>query len=88
MKFKSSAARGFWSLAWRSVALLPVAAAWLVLVCAAYLGVFLLPVAVFILARNSEWVQAALYAAAWPPSFLFLRWWWRRERAGRDWGVL
>ena len=88
MKSLSSAARGFWGLAWRSAVLLPVTAAYLVLLCAAYVCVFLLPLAALVLVWDSERLLAAACAAAWPPLFLFLRWWWRRERAGIDWGVL
>ena len=76
MKSRSSAAGGLWGLAWRSVALLPVTAAYLVLLCAAYVCVLLLPLAVLVLAWNAEWARASLCAVAWLPAFLLLRWSW------------
>jgi hypothetical protein len=70
------------------VCLLPVSFLFLVVLGAALLLCIALPILAILYAWTSNWWQAAAFAAAWVPAFLFLRWWWRRERAGKNWGPL
>ena len=77
-----------WALLWRSVVLLPLFFAFLVLLCSAYAALIGLPIAVVIYLWCFDWWMALIAVAAWFPTFIFLRWWWRRERSEDNWGVL
>ena len=78
----------FWALAWRSVLFLPFTFAYLILLCGAYVAVACFPVVSLICLCSSDWWGAAKFAGAWVPLYIGLRWWWRRERQGNNWGTL
>ena len=88
VKVSGPSFRTLWALFWRSVVLLPVASVWALLLCRAWLGLFTCPLAAGIFLLNSEWWRAIVCAALWFMSFIFVRWFWRRQRSDSHHGDL
>ena len=88
MKVPAPSIRALWALLWRSVVLLPFASAWALLLCAGWLGLFGLPLAAGIFVLNSDCLWAMVCAALWFPAFVFVRWFWKRERSDSRHGDL
>ena len=66
--------RGLWELLWRSMVLLPVAVALMILHCAFWAAVFLLPVVAVVFAIQSLWQWAMVCLMVWIPLLLLTRW--------------
>jgi len=81
MKVSGPSPRALWALLWRSVVLLPFASVLLVLLCVAWIGLVALPIAAGFCVWSSDWLWAVVCVALWLPTFVFVRWLWKRERS-------
>lgn len=82
------AVSGLWGVLWRAAVYFPLAALFLLVLCAASVLIVGLPLLTILSVCSSDWSHAATFAVGWIPVFAFLRWWWRRERSGQNWGEL
>ena len=82
------AVSGLWGVLWRAAVYFPLAVLFLLVFCAAIVLIVCLPLLTILSVCSSDGSHAAAFAVGWIPVFAFLRWWWRRERSGKNWGVL
>jgi hypothetical protein len=82
------AASGLWALLWRAAVFFPLSCLFLFVLCAAIALLGCLPIMAVLSACASDWWEATAFIAGCVPVVMFLRWWWRRERSGKNWGEL
>jgi hypothetical protein len=74
MKIGLPVLRAFWSLLWRSVALLPVAFLFLIILVALWVAIVMLPIVGVYFLLQAEWLRAAVVLLIWTPLLFLARW--------------
>ena len=74
MKIGLRVLKAFWSLLWRSVALLPVAFLFLIIFLAMWVAIVMLPIVGVYFLLQTEWLRAAVVFLIWTPLLFLARW--------------